>query len=304
MTGAAKPKQPFQWWCWDDYENDPALKLCSFAAQGVWMRMLRICWHSPRRGYFLLDNGTSPSMADLASLWGKPVETLPPMLAELEARGVLSRDGELIYCRRMVREQAKKAKEKAEGEATPTERELVDYAVKQSLEIAHKEEDRKAKQRARTNRSRAKKRAERTLDQMRAFEHMAAANARNEGRGVTPESVTGNVTPPVTVTLQGADVTLHNASDNNGVTPVSPYLSSIFHLPEKNPINQQRPAHSPATLSGGERAEREEEPVGPLAMQARIASRLTRPPVLIQSPSESDEAFAARCAAAAKAVAA
>lgn len=90
-------------WFWNDWDNDRALALCSFAAQGLWMRMLSI---AAREGGYLTVNGKPCSLDDISVLVGHPVDEMAPLIAELESRGVFSRtrDG-TIYSRRIVRDE-------------------------------------------------------------------------------------------------------------------------------------------------------------------------------------------------------
>lgn len=317
MTNApliqSETKHPFQWVCWSDYVNHPQLRLCSLAARGLWPDILKVCWEASPRGYFLID-GKAPSVADLAQLASIPVEMVQAAFAELEAKGVFARtpgantsplvvDG-TVYCRRMIndvaRNAAKKAKEQASGEATPTERELVDRAVREALTVANQEEDRKAKNRKRQNEYRARKRAEQQaqtgVEKMRAFEHMAAAAARSDAGSVTLSGVTGDVTPPATVTLQALRVTSPISSETNALDPPAPFLSSIFHLQEeKHPVEPERSGGSLRHPPGGSPPGRDEGQGTPADLQARVVSSFRNRP-LIQSPAETDEAFAARCA--------
>ena len=95
---------PWSKFFWNDWENDPALRLCSFAAQGLWMRLLCVCAKSDPVGYLTVD-GHSPSHDDLALLIGRPAEELLPLLTELSDRGVYSRDAKgRLYSRRLVRD--------------------------------------------------------------------------------------------------------------------------------------------------------------------------------------------------------
>ena len=105
---------PWSKFVWNDWENDPALRLCSFAAQGLWMRLLCVCAKSDPVGYLTVD-GHSPSHDDLALLIGRPAEELLPLLTELSDRGVYSRDAKgRLYSRRLVRD----AKASAEARKT------------------------------------------------------------------------------------------------------------------------------------------------------------------------------------------
>lgn len=113
---------PWDKFFWADWQNDPGLKLCSFHAQGVWMRMLCICAEANPKGY-LVVNGSPLTNEDMAALFGKPVAEIDSAVAELETRGVFSRDrvGK-IYCRKMVRDEKKRrtARENGKMGGNPT----------------------------------------------------------------------------------------------------------------------------------------------------------------------------------------
>lgn len=92
---------------WDDWENDPALRLCSLSSQGLWMRMLCIAAHHDPVGYVCIQ-GKPISNEALARIVGQRVEEIEEGLADLEAHGVFSRDRlKRIFCRRMVFESKK-----------------------------------------------------------------------------------------------------------------------------------------------------------------------------------------------------
>lgn len=95
---------PWDKWYWNDWENDPALKLCSLAAQGLWMRMLCICAKADPKGYLLVAGQPLPP-SDLGTLVGKPEAEVEMLLSELASKGVFSLDRKSrIYSRRMVRD--------------------------------------------------------------------------------------------------------------------------------------------------------------------------------------------------------
>ena len=52
---------------WSDWADDPALALCSLAAQGLWMRLLCIAAQGTPYGHVNI-NGKPPSVIDLAKL--------------------------------------------------------------------------------------------------------------------------------------------------------------------------------------------------------------------------------------------
>jgi len=98
---------PWDKFFWNDWENDPALKLCSLSAQGLWMRILCICAKADPKGYMLVA-GRPLSPSDLSSLVGKPVPEVETLLDELACNGVFSKDRTgRIYSRRLIRDSKK-----------------------------------------------------------------------------------------------------------------------------------------------------------------------------------------------------
>ena len=97
---------------WQDWESDEALRQCSLAAQGLWMRMLCICAKSEAVGYLAVAG--NPLDAELlARHVGDARETIDPLLFELENWHVFSRDRRgWIYSRRMIRDTKKRDKGK------------------------------------------------------------------------------------------------------------------------------------------------------------------------------------------------
>lgn len=110
MSGAL----PFGKFFWSDYASDPPLKICSFAAQGLWMRMLCVAAEHDPVGYVAI-NGEGLDAPAIAALAGGRLDDVEQLLAELERRGVFSRDRRgWIYSRRMIRD-AKKARKAREN---------------------------------------------------------------------------------------------------------------------------------------------------------------------------------------------
>lgn len=100
-----------------DWRADPALRMCSLAARGLWMEMLCIMHEAQPRG-FLLVNGHPVSDRQLASLCGISAREVAGCLIELEAAGVFSRDdAQTIYSRRMQRDELKAERDKHNGKA-------------------------------------------------------------------------------------------------------------------------------------------------------------------------------------------
>lgn len=89
---------------WQDYEADPALRLVSLAAQGLWMRMLCAMHRGDPYGH--LTVGDKPMTTDqLASLVGARKPDVVKLLAELHLGGVFSKTGYgVMFSRRLVRD--------------------------------------------------------------------------------------------------------------------------------------------------------------------------------------------------------
>lgn len=96
---------PWSKFFWSDWEADQGLRLCSLAAQGLWMRMLCVCARHEPKGYLAI-NGNPLSVDAIARLAGVTETEAGNLLAELETNGVFSRDrNRRIYSRRMVRDE-------------------------------------------------------------------------------------------------------------------------------------------------------------------------------------------------------
>lgn len=90
-----------------DWRADPALRMCSLAARGLWVEMLSIMHEAEPYGY-LLVNGRPVTDAQLAVLAAAPSDQVPSLLDELETAGVFSRTRKgVIFSRRMVRDEKK-----------------------------------------------------------------------------------------------------------------------------------------------------------------------------------------------------
>ncbi|MER8846026.1 hypothetical protein [Mesorhizobium australicum] len=94
---------------WSDWETDPAVRLCSMAAQGLWMRMLCIAAAHDPIGYVAVA-GRGLDETSLARLTGCQESEVSSLLGELDRNGVFSRDRHgRIYSRRMVKDAKKSA---------------------------------------------------------------------------------------------------------------------------------------------------------------------------------------------------
>jgi hypothetical protein len=100
-----------------DWRADPALRMCSLAARGLWMEMLSIMHEADPRGSLLI-NGNTISAKQLASLCGATLRETIALLTELDAAGVFSRaDDGTIFSRRMKRDDEKAERDKTNGKA-------------------------------------------------------------------------------------------------------------------------------------------------------------------------------------------
>lgn len=87
---------------WSDWDTDPALRLCSYGAQGLWMRLLCIAAAHDPIGYVAVA-GRGLSETDIARMTGGSECEVSSLLGELERNGVFSRDRQgRIYSRRMI----------------------------------------------------------------------------------------------------------------------------------------------------------------------------------------------------------
>lgn len=286
------PKHVFDPLFWADVENDPCLKDCSMGAQGFWMtRMLPICARAKRRGY-LLHNGAAPTIEQLVKWSGQKAEDITSWIEELGRKGVYSvtEDG-IIYNRRIVRQELKKA---ATDKPTLTEKQLADKAIEAMLVQEAKEAERKAKQRARKNKSRAAKREADARAKMEAFDAMAAATEASDARAASRDTpVDSHGTGPLG--HSGTPVTLFEVHQQ--VSPVTPPLDIQIQNPSLRDTGkiEGRSDVRPLAVDDGGRTLRPKEGQGARALQARVARSVMLP--LLQSPNETDEAFAARKAA-------
>jgi hypothetical protein len=108
-------KQPWMKFYPTDWRADPALRMCSLMARGLWMEMLALMHQTAARGDLLI-NGRAPTPQQLATLVGADAETVETALAELESAGVFSRrKNGVIYSRRMERDEIKSSKMRANG---------------------------------------------------------------------------------------------------------------------------------------------------------------------------------------------
>lgn len=98
-----------------DWRSDLGLRRCSPAARGLWIDMLCIMHEATPRGYLTIG-GVPLADRDLAALLAISPKQCAGLLAELEKGGVFSRtDAGVIFSRRMIRDEAKQAKNEENG---------------------------------------------------------------------------------------------------------------------------------------------------------------------------------------------
>ncbi len=96
---------PWSKFFWSDWESDQGLRLCSLAAQGLWMRMLCVCANNDPKGYLAI-NGKPLDVTAIARLAGVTGTEAATLMDELDRNGVFSRNRTgCIYSRRMVRDE-------------------------------------------------------------------------------------------------------------------------------------------------------------------------------------------------------
>lgn len=100
-------KNPWMKFYPPDWRADPALRMCSLAARGLWVELIALMHDADPYGH-LVVGGRTPTDAQIAMLAGASVDDVRTLLGELEAAGVFSRSGKgVIFSRRMVRDEKK-----------------------------------------------------------------------------------------------------------------------------------------------------------------------------------------------------
>lgn len=93
-----------------DWMKDPELRSVGYSARGLWIDMLSLMHENVRRGYLQL-NGKPVTAEQLARMTGGSTDDVSRLLQELDSSGVYSRtDDGTVFCRRMVRDEQKRAK--------------------------------------------------------------------------------------------------------------------------------------------------------------------------------------------------
>lgn len=98
-----------------DWRSDPAVRMCSLAARGLWTEMLCLMHEAVPYGS-LVVNGRQLEPHQVAALAGRQTSEVDRLLKELELAGVFSRDEDgTIFSRRMRRDIAKAARDRDNG---------------------------------------------------------------------------------------------------------------------------------------------------------------------------------------------
>ena len=88
-----------------DWVRSLDIRSCSLAARGLWLEMMNLMHEAEPYGYLVINNKPI-SLPVLARMVGATQSEIEPLLDELEALGVYSKDENgAIYCRRMVRDE-------------------------------------------------------------------------------------------------------------------------------------------------------------------------------------------------------
>lgn len=99
-----------------DWRSDPALRMCSLAARGLWIEMICVMHEAKPYGHLLI-NGHSLTDAQLAVQLGAPPDQITALLGELEMAGVFSRTrAGVIYSRKMASWAKKSATARKNGQ--------------------------------------------------------------------------------------------------------------------------------------------------------------------------------------------
>jgi hypothetical protein len=132
-TSISVRRPPWRKWYPQDWRADAPLRMCSFAARGLWIDLLGLMHESTPVG-LLLVNGVPPSTRQLAGLLGGTEREIKKLLAELGNANVYSVTGNalpadlgkliptglssgILFSRRMVRDEAKALQDRLNGSA-------------------------------------------------------------------------------------------------------------------------------------------------------------------------------------------
>ena len=111
----SKPKQPWMKFYPADWRADTALRMCDPLSRYVWLEMIGIMHEAVPYGHLVI-NGNPVTDTMLSKLADVPLKAIKLALKELGRAGVFSvTDGEIIFSRRMVRDDLKARSNKDNG---------------------------------------------------------------------------------------------------------------------------------------------------------------------------------------------
>lgn len=113
---SAEKRAPYMKFYARDWRGDGALRMCSFAARGLWADLLSLMHDEGEPYGHLIINGSQPTTSQLARMLGGTARELQKLLDELENAGVFSRtETGAIFSRRMVRDREKEIRDRENG---------------------------------------------------------------------------------------------------------------------------------------------------------------------------------------------
>lgn len=269
---APKRRRPYLQLFPADLRSDEALRLCSRAARSFWTDLFGLMHFAEPRGY-LLVSGRQVSYADIGKILGDTEAEVAAYIEELERNVVFSRTAPghelgsgVIYCRRMVREAEKAARDAANGlNGGNPELNAMREVAEANAAAALRQHNKKEASRERTRRYRARQKAASQAASPSQAGDTTVTGEKCDGRG---ESRTGS-TASVSVT---------------GVNPQN--LSSISRDSLSSEVAPTEQARPPSPLIGGGRAtrRRERKPIpaeDPTEREALKAAAIERQRVLM-----------------------
>src|SRR3990167_6512637 len=108
-------REPWSKFYWADWRGDPALRMCSLAARGLWMEMLSVMHEGEPYGH-LTVKGQAPTDQQLAIMVGATLPETRRLRQQLADAGVpdISEDG-IWSSRRMVRDHHRRTVNRQNG---------------------------------------------------------------------------------------------------------------------------------------------------------------------------------------------
>lgn len=260
-----------------DWMSDVALRSCSLAARGLWMDLLCIMHESQRRGYLLLG-GVPATVKALSRIAGEPEESLASLLTELRSAGVFSEEDDLIFSRRMVKDEHIRTVRRAAGRkgGNPV---LLIHQDKQPMTltsdidpIPDKPSPRKKKKARRQQDDQKAKRYEQARETVDAV--LTATNEARVAKGQKPLNTSARANwEPVLDRLEEGYTVIELCAAIRFVI-VRDYMKPEYWHPENMLRVTKLPGHIERARGAGMLAQPQEAEADPVdAMKARLAAR-------------------------------